>query len=455
MGAPMPNVSIVPEGWKVEPLSSCVDVLDSRRKPVNWKERESRIGPIPYYGATGQVGWIDDFLFDEELVLLGEDGAPFLDKSKPIAYVIDGKSWVNNHAHVLRARSEVTSNRYIKHYLDSLDFSGYVQGSTRDKLTQRAMNSIPVSLAPRPLQEKLVRVIDAAGAKRSSAKAHLTSARRTIERFRQSVFVAACTGRLTAEWRDAYIGSDNARDALKAFLTQRRYQPRGKKAEAFELHELPELPAGWVWTDLDSLAADIPNALKAGPFGSSLTKAMYTSSGYKVYGQEQVIRGDAYFDTYFISEPKYRELESCAVQPGDVLVSLVGTIGKVLVLPRDCQPGIINPRLIKLSLNNELMTPGFVHLVLSSPLSHAYYQRSSQGSTMEILNVAILRGVAIPLPPIAEQAEIVRRVNALLSLADRLKTRIDAASRRIDRSSQAVLAKAFRGDLIGALDGES
>lgn len=113
---------VAPDGWTIAPLALCVDVLDSRRKPVNAKGRAARPGPIPYYGATGQVGWIDDYLFDEELVLLGEDGAPFLDKSKPIAYVIDGKSWVNNHAHVLRARREVTSNRYIKHYLDSFDF---------------------------------------------------------------------------------------------------------------------------------------------------------------------------------------------------------------------------------------------------------------------------------------------------------------------------------------------
>src|SRR5215211_294316 len=122
----------VPDGWSVKQLSACVDVLDSRRKPINSQERASRIGSVPYYGATGRVGWIDDYLFDEELVLIGEDGAPFFDKSKQIAYIIDGKSWVNNHAHVLRARDNVTSNRYIKHYLDSFDFGGYVQGSTRD-----------------------------------------------------------------------------------------------------------------------------------------------------------------------------------------------------------------------------------------------------------------------------------------------------------------------------------
>src|SRR5437762_9259028 len=89
-------------GTRKLPLGEVVDILDSRRIPVNSDERAKRVGDVPYYGATGQVGWIDDCIFDEELVLLGEDGAPFLDHTKPKAYMIRGKSWVNNHAHVLR-----------------------------------------------------------------------------------------------------------------------------------------------------------------------------------------------------------------------------------------------------------------------------------------------------------------------------------------------------------------
>jgi type I restriction enzyme S subunit len=96
-----------PRGWVSAELGDLVEVLDRFRVPVNAEERAGRQGKIPYYGATGQVGWIDNFLFDEELVLLGEDGAPFLDPQKPKAYTIRGKSWVNNHAHVLRGRRGV------------------------------------------------------------------------------------------------------------------------------------------------------------------------------------------------------------------------------------------------------------------------------------------------------------------------------------------------------------
>lgn len=78
----------LPKSYIVTNLENIVDILDSQRVPINAKEREGRKGPIPYYGATGQVGWIDDWLFDEELILLGEDGAPFLDPHRPKAYIV-------------------------------------------------------------------------------------------------------------------------------------------------------------------------------------------------------------------------------------------------------------------------------------------------------------------------------------------------------------------------------
>src|ERR1039458_192262 len=146
----------LPQGWAECELRECVDVLDNQRVPVNSDERAKRQGDVPYYGATGQVGWIDEALFNDELLLIGEDGAPFFDKSKPIAYVIKGKSWVNNHAHVLRAKSGISSNQYLKRFLDCFDFHEYVNGTTRLKLTQGAMNRIPVRLAPLAEQRRIV-----------------------------------------------------------------------------------------------------------------------------------------------------------------------------------------------------------------------------------------------------------------------------------------------------------
>ena len=134
------KVKLIPQYWTWATLEESVDILDSQRKPINRKERNSRIEGksesdlFPYFGATGQVGWIDDFLFNEELVLLGEDGAPFLNPVKDTAYIIRGKSWVNNHAHVLRAINNLIINEYLCYYLNSMNYRTYVTGTTRLKL---------------------------------------------------------------------------------------------------------------------------------------------------------------------------------------------------------------------------------------------------------------------------------------------------------------------------------
>jgi type I restriction enzyme S subunit len=142
---------------KLVPLEKIVDILDNQRIPINSTERNKRPGIVPYYGATGQVGTIDEAIFDETLILLGEDGVPFFDSTKHKAYEISGPSWVNNHAHVLRAKSELVIQRYLLHFLNGFNYAGYVNGATRLKLTQANMKRIPV---PLPSLEKQVEIVE-------------------------------------------------------------------------------------------------------------------------------------------------------------------------------------------------------------------------------------------------------------------------------------------------------
>jgi type I restriction enzyme S subunit len=200
----------LPPRWEMAKLENVVEILDSKRVPINSKERETRQGPIPYYGATGQVGWIDGFLFDEELVLLGEDGAPFLEAAKPKAYVIRGKSWVNNHAHVLRARDGIP-NAYIKYYLDIVDYHGFVTGTTRLKLTQAAMRQIPVPIAPPDEQKHIVAEIEKQFSRLDEAVANLKRAKANLKRYKAAVLKSAVEGKLTEEWRKAHLPAPTSR----------------------------------------------------------------------------------------------------------------------------------------------------------------------------------------------------------------------------------------------------
>jgi type I restriction enzyme S subunit len=146
-------------GWAETTLGDIAEVLDRMRKPISASEREKRMGDVPYYGATGQAGWIDKPIFDEELVLLGEDAIDFLNPDVHKAYLISGPSWVNNHAHVLRAKREKVLSFFLMEALNAVDYSQFVAFGTRSKLTQGSMMGISVQVPPLEEQKRIVDVV--------------------------------------------------------------------------------------------------------------------------------------------------------------------------------------------------------------------------------------------------------------------------------------------------------
>jgi len=146
----------LPQGWAVCRLEDVCQIRDNQRQPINSTERQERKKRAqtlyPYYGATGQVDWIDDYMLDGTFILLGEDGAPFLDKFADKAYVVRGKIWVNNHAHILKPNCDIT---YLTYYLNRYDYSECVNGSTRLKLTQADMKNMTIVLPPLVEQHRI------------------------------------------------------------------------------------------------------------------------------------------------------------------------------------------------------------------------------------------------------------------------------------------------------------
>ena len=137
-----PHIAVDPE-WPKHSLGTLAENLDSRRVPVSKGQRKS--GPYPYYGASGVVDYVDGFIFDEDILLISEDGANLLARSTPIAFSVSGKSWVNNHAHVLKFRSWATQ-KYVECYLNAVSIEEYVTGSAQPKLNQKALNGIQIPL---------------------------------------------------------------------------------------------------------------------------------------------------------------------------------------------------------------------------------------------------------------------------------------------------------------------
>ena len=146
----------LPPGWEEKTLGELCDVLDFRRKPITQKDRTS--GPYSYYGATGIVDFVDSFLFDEPLLLVGEDGARW-GAGYPCAFIASGKYWVNNHAHVLKPKN-LMSIQYLVYFLNYSDLTPYITGTTVPKLNQQKLRSISVSSPSLPEQKRIVEKLD-------------------------------------------------------------------------------------------------------------------------------------------------------------------------------------------------------------------------------------------------------------------------------------------------------
>ena len=133
-------------------VEDCCEILDSQRKPVTESERVP--GMYPYYGANGMQGTINQYIFDDKLVLVAEDGGHFGSKTKPIAYLVNGKCWVNNHAHIVESNG-ICDIRYLCYILNNIDLSGYITGSAQPKLNQANLSVISIILPPLNLQEQI------------------------------------------------------------------------------------------------------------------------------------------------------------------------------------------------------------------------------------------------------------------------------------------------------------
>jgi len=164
-GKPLPPIEEdelsfeVPGGWKWVRFGRATYCRDGERIPVSKDDRKSRQGPYDYYGASGVIDKIDDYLFDKPLLLIGEDGANLLNRSTPIAFIARGKYWVNNHAHVLDGISE-DFLKFIELHINAIDLSPYVTGSAQPKMNQAKMNSIPIALPPEDEQKRIVAKVD-------------------------------------------------------------------------------------------------------------------------------------------------------------------------------------------------------------------------------------------------------------------------------------------------------
>ena len=395
----------VPENWVwVRLIGNVNSCLDGYRKPINSSERAKRVGKVPYYGATGQVGWIDDYLTNEHLVLLGEDGAPFLDLLKDKAYIIFGEAWVNNHAHILKSYFGEIGNVFLMHYLNMVDYKDYVKGTTRLKLTQGSMQLMPFPLPPLSEQQRIVERIEELFAKLDEAKERLQEVADSFAVRKAAILHKAFTGELTKQWRLENGVSDESWEEKK-------------------LGEICKIGSGGT-----------PSRKHAEYYNGNIPWIKTGELAWNVITEaEEYITEEAVLN----SSAKMH----CA---GSVLVAMYGqglTRGKAAILG------------INATTNQAVCSLKPLELLMSEFLFYYFmknywqFREEAVGGNQPNYSAKMISSWIISLPTLPEQHEIVRLIDDLLARERAAQQATEQALASIDLMKKSILARAFRGEL--------
>lgn len=387
----------VPENWVwVRLIGNVNSCLDGYRKPINSSERAKRVGKVPYYGATGQVGWIDDYLTNEHLVLLGEDGAPFLDLLKDKAYIIFGEAWVNNHAHILKSYFGEIGNVFLMHYLNMVDYKDYVKGTTRLKLTQGSMQLMTFPLPPLSEQQRIVERIEELFAKLDEANERLQEVADSFAVRKAAILHKAFTGELTKQWRCENGVSDESWEEKK-------------------LGEVVLLLSG----------QDFP-------------PAKYNSDGNGI----PYITGASNFDNTHVLINRWTDEPSVIAQKNDVLLVCKGSgYGKTIIA--DFKEAHIARQIMALRVKEIIDNKLLLYYLRNK---NRFIKEQGQGLIPGLSRKVIL-SLTINLPTLPEQHEIVRLIDDLLARERSAQQVTEQALASIDLMKKSILARAFRGEL--------
>ena len=333
------------------------------------------------------------------------------------------------------------------------------------------LRDVPIRLAPLDQQKCIVAEIEKQFSRLDEAVANLNRVKANLKRYKAAVLKAAVEGKLTEEWRKAHPDVEPASELLKRILAERRAKwekaelakrrAAGKpskdqqwKTKYKELRvnvtELPSLPGEWEWVTWETVLAFGKDSFKRGPFGSALTKSIFVESGYKVYEQYCPINDDCSFARYFVTEEKFKEMESFAVRARDFLISCSGvTLGRITQVPDDFAQGIINQALLRVRLNKELIDDAFFKILFRSPYFQKQIFDNATGSAIpNVKGVNELKVIPLPLPPLQEQKEIVQEIERRMSVVKVMEEQLDATLLRTERLRQTLLTKAFSGKLL-------
>lgn len=364
--------------WVEKKLGDITENLDSKRIPITSTQREK--GSVPYYGASGIIDYVKDYIFDETLLCISEDGANLIDRNYPIAFTISGKTWVNNHSHVLRFENFDTQI-LVEKYINSINIQDFLTGMAQPKLNRGKLDIIPIPLPKNPKEQQKI---------------------------------ASCLSSL-----DEIIATHSQKLNLlkdhKKGMMQNLFPQEGEKVPKYRFKEF-ENDGVWGEKSLEYLTIKIGDGIHTTP--------KYDPSGkYYFINGNNLIEGKIVVDekTKRVSSEEF-EIHKKHLTKKTIFLSINGTIGNL---------AFYNNEMVVLGKSACYITPSqklnnvFLYYSLQSPRINDYFISELTGSTIKNLSLKSIRETAIHLPSEIEQQKISFCLSSLDALITTQTERIE------------------------------
>lgn len=473
---------LLPNGWINASLNDLCLILDFMRIPINSTDRDTRINGIatdnlyPYFGATGQVGYIDSYIFDGTYLLIGEDGAPFLDPLRNKAFIVEGKFWVNNHAHILKPKIDI---KYLCHYLNSIPYSEHVTGTTRLKLNQEALKKINILLPPLNEQKRIVQKIEELFSEIDDGIRSLETANKLLDIYRESILIQAFEGKLTEKWRNTQVNKlndsykliesinksqeyefnnlllrwkENVKDWEKSTKIEKK-PAKPTKPKPFD--DIPEeirlkhsIPSNWALFRLGNL------------FSISPQNGLYKPADQYNNYSTRIIRIDSFYDGKITEVDNLKrlnvtddELKTYQLNEHDLIINRVNSIeylGKCAFVSKlnVNEPTVFESNIMRCKLI-ETVSPKYIAYYLSSIKGkNSLCLNAKHAVNQASINQTDVGNAIIPLPNFPEQIKVVELLEENFEKIQILEKEISNNLVILAKLKTSILTKAFLGRLI-------
>ena len=424
----------LPEGWETVALGDLFNFKYGKGLP---QESRNGQGSVDVYGSNGIVGVHNAAVTSGPTIIIGRKG------SVGEVHLSSKGCWPIDTTYFVDEFPSGAPPAYWALYLKSLRLGQQEKSSAIPGISREDIYAVEVPVPPLPEQHRIVAKLEQVLAKVDSCQQRLVRIPLLLKRFRQSVLAAACSGRLTSDWREQTALNYDAEADFKSYLASSQHPRHGiKRADPTEGHEIvtDEVPCCWVTPPIGDLFRFIDYRGKT-PKKSASGKRLISAKNIKMgYVSEEPVE--------YVSEDFYcKWMTRGFPRPGDIFFVTEGhTMGFTALNTRTDQFAL-SQRTITLQPSGPLETRCFLYFMMS-PKFQSLVAANATGSAAVGIKAAKFRGLPIPFPALPEQREIVRRVESLFAIADQIEARYTKAQHQVDKLTPSLLAKAFRGELV-------